>query len=244
MDLGCGDGKLLEAAFEFCATGFGLEIDPTLARSARDRLRLHGCDFLIIEHDLFAYDFGRLDPTVIFAYLTRAALQRVSKQFAKLDAGTRIVTIEMPIPDWEWTERHSGCYLYQLPARRRPVPETAGWPVPGYIIELPADQTASFSMVVTHPEGMPSFGLSEGIFDVGSIAIGAECLSSPGRVAIDLQWNPMPHDTVRIGTLTSPAIGAILIIVKYSKECRSARVVGLDAEKCQRILDESNHSGG
>jgi len=127
-DLGAGDGRIVIAAARWRgARGVGIEIDPELVRQARrdaeragvaDRVRFE-------EQDLFDADLR--GATVVTLYLSPALNARLRPRLmAELPPGTRVVSHQFGMPDWEPTRTTQvtvdGCQhwvmLWIVPQRR------------------------------------------------------------------------------------------------------------------------------
>lgn len=102
-DLGCGDGRIVvTAAKNMGAHGVGVDIDPERIRESKknaadnkvtDRVRF-------IQDDLFNIDFSK--ATVLTLYLLPSVnLQLRPKILRELKPGTRIVSHQFSMDDWE-----------------------------------------------------------------------------------------------------------------------------------------------
>ncbi len=100
-DLGCGNGEVVVEAAKKGATAIGIEIDRYLAEVAREKIRENnlGDKAYIIEADFFLVDLS--NATAIYSYLYRSINELLAPKFEKeLRIGTRIVTLDFPIPGW------------------------------------------------------------------------------------------------------------------------------------------------
>ncbi len=97
-DLGCGDGRVLTAAFESrpSISAVGVENNPLVYAAAR---RLSPSQVRLRLGNLFDVDLT--DATVVFAYLhpdlNRALILKLE---IELRSGTRVVTLQFPLPGW------------------------------------------------------------------------------------------------------------------------------------------------
>ncbi|MEX2221668.1 MAG: class I SAM-dependent methyltransferase [Candidatus Rokuibacteriota bacterium] len=102
-DLGSGDGRLvIAAARDFGARGVGVEIDSTLVARSREYARRAGVGerATFVEQDLFEADLSA--ATVVTLYLTREVNLRLRPKLEReLAAGTRIVSFNFDMGDWE-----------------------------------------------------------------------------------------------------------------------------------------------
>jgi len=126
-DLGSGDGRLvIAAARDFGARGVGVEIDPRLVAQSVESARRAGVGDRVTfrEQDLFQADLS--SATVVTLYLTREVNLRLRpKLLADLTAGTRVVSFNFDMGEWEpaavvrvdVSGRSTPVYLWVVPAR-------------------------------------------------------------------------------------------------------------------------------
>jgi predicted RNA methylase len=100
FDLGAGDGRvIIEAARRFGAHAVGVEMDPRCISRIKDRLAATGIDAELIEADMFQVDLTSAD--VITIYLSASANAKlVPKLNSELKQGTRVVSLDYPLPGW------------------------------------------------------------------------------------------------------------------------------------------------
>ncbi len=101
-DLGCGDGRVvIAAARERGARGVCVDIDPLRIAQARRNAELAGVTDRIrfVNADLFQTDFS--DATVVMLFLWPDVNAKLRPKLLELKAGTRIVSHEHPMGDWE-----------------------------------------------------------------------------------------------------------------------------------------------
>ena len=127
-ELGSGDGRIvIAAARDFGARqAVGIEIDPGLVARSREYARRAGVADRVTfrEQDLFQTDLS--SATVVTLYLTREVNVRLRpKLLAELAPGTRVVSFNFDMGDWEPTTmirvdvsgRAVPVYLWVVPAR-------------------------------------------------------------------------------------------------------------------------------
>lgn len=127
-DLGSGDGRLVIAAVrEFRArAAIGIEIDPALVARSREYARRAGVGDRVtfLGQDFFQADLG--PATVVTLYLTREVNLRLRpKLLAELRPGTRVVSFDFDMGDWEpramlrvdANGRTTPVYLWVIPER-------------------------------------------------------------------------------------------------------------------------------
>jgi SAM-dependent methyltransferase len=104
-DLGSGDGRIvIAAARDFGARGVGIELDPDLvAESARNARRARvGERTRFLLRDIFEADIS--EATVVTLYLSPDVNLRLRpKLLSQLRPGSRIVSHDFPIGDWQPT---------------------------------------------------------------------------------------------------------------------------------------------
>jgi SAM-dependent methyltransferase len=102
-DLGSGDGRIvIAAARDFGARGVGVELDPGLvvesAKNAR-RARVAGRTQFFLQN---IFDADITEATVVTLYLSPDLNLRLRpKLLAQLKPGSRIVSHDFPIGDWQ-----------------------------------------------------------------------------------------------------------------------------------------------
>ncbi|MGH8618305.1 MAG: SAM-dependent methyltransferase [Burkholderiales bacterium] len=120
MDLGCGDGRIvIEAARKFGARGIGLDLDEALIAEARVNAQAAGVtDRARFERqDLFKTDLS--PATVITMYLLPGVNRRLRPELLKLKPGTRIVSHDFDLDDWQpdrKTTLRKNIFLWVVPA--------------------------------------------------------------------------------------------------------------------------------
>lgn len=122
VDLGSGDGRIpIAAARQFGARGLGVEFDPDLiqlsiAAAARQGV---GGRVRFVRQDLFQADLS--EATVIALYLSPAIMLDLRPRLLALKPGTRIVSHQFTLGDWEPDEQAvaegRSAYLWVVPAR-------------------------------------------------------------------------------------------------------------------------------
>jgi SAM-dependent methyltransferase len=124
IDLGSGDGRVpVYAARHFGAHAVGVELEPNLIRVSNERARNEGVADRVqfIQKDLFEADLSQV--SVIALYLSPGAMVRLKPRLQALKPGTRIVSHQFTLGDWEadetiQVESRLG-YLWVVPADLR-----------------------------------------------------------------------------------------------------------------------------
>ncbi|OHE84123.1 MAG: hypothetical protein A2579_02165 [Lysobacterales bacterium RIFOXYD1_FULL_69_11] len=121
-DLGSGDGRIpITAARRWGTRGVGIDIDPDRIREANAGARKAGVTDKVefIEGDMFDTDLS--DATVVTLYLLPRLNLRLRPTLLGLEPGTRIVTHNYHMGDWEPQAQRivgdSVVYFWEVPAK-------------------------------------------------------------------------------------------------------------------------------
>lgn len=101
-DLGSGDGRIpIAAARDRGASAIGVEIDPQYVQMAKLNAEAEGVadKVEILQTDLFELNLS--DATVVALYLSEPFNARLKPTLLALEPGTRIVSHEFSMGDWE-----------------------------------------------------------------------------------------------------------------------------------------------
>jgi SAM-dependent methyltransferase len=105
VDLGSGDGRIVIAAARRGATAFGVDLDPGLVKLAAENARkagvAHRARFEV--RDIFDTDLSR--ASVVAFYLLPEVNAKLLPKLLALKPGTRVVSHDGGIGDWESDER-------------------------------------------------------------------------------------------------------------------------------------------
>lgn len=120
-DLGSGDGRIpIAAAKKHGTRAVGIDIDPERIKEANENLRKAGVADKVrfVQGDLFEQDLSQ--ATVITLYLLPALNLKLRPTLLKLRPGTRIVSHDFDMGDWQ-PERTlrvgtSTVYLWRVPS--------------------------------------------------------------------------------------------------------------------------------
>lgn len=122
VDLGSGDGRVvIAAAKKFGARAIGIEFNPELVALARRRAAAAGVDprrVRFVRGDVLTTDFQ--DATVVTIYMAPAINRQLRPKLLSLRPGTRIVSHQFALGDWEpdetsWLGARSA-HLWIVPA--------------------------------------------------------------------------------------------------------------------------------
>lgn len=121
IDLGAGDGRIpIYAAKHFGARAIGVELEGNLVRLARERAAAQGVSHLatFLQQDLFKADLSR--ASVIALYISPGVMSRLKPRLLELRPGTRIVSHNFTLEDWEPDEtirvENRTAHLWVVPA--------------------------------------------------------------------------------------------------------------------------------
>jgi SAM-dependent methyltransferase len=122
VDLGAGDGKIpISAARDFGARAVGIEYNEHMVRLAQCNARAAGVanSVRIVQGDIFEADFS--EATVVTLYLLPELNLRLRPTLLAMRPGTRIVSHDFGMDDWEPDERaiqgSDSVFLWIVPAR-------------------------------------------------------------------------------------------------------------------------------
>ena len=122
VDLGSGDGRIpIAAAKKFGARSLGIEYEPDLVQlSIRSAAREGVADRVrFLRQDLFQTDLS--EATVVTLYVSPAIMLALRPRLLGLKAGTRVVSHQFTLGDWEPDEQaiveQTPGYLWVVPAK-------------------------------------------------------------------------------------------------------------------------------
>ena len=121
LDLGSGDGRIpIHAAKHFGARGIGVELEANLVDVSRKTAEAQGVAHRVrfLQQDLFEADISA--ATVVALYISPGVMQRLKPRLLGLKPGTRVVSHQFSLGDWEpdevvQVEGRTG-YLWVVPA--------------------------------------------------------------------------------------------------------------------------------
>lgn len=113
VDLGSGDGRVVEAFCQAGYEGYGFEINPLLVRKARQRLQKSGIDpQSIISESYWDYDLGDFDVVVIYG-ITYIMDDLAQKLLTELKPGSLVLSNYFELPGWKKQKTLNGIHLYR-----------------------------------------------------------------------------------------------------------------------------------
>jgi SAM-dependent methyltransferase len=99
VDLGSGDGKIAIAAAKRGARAKGVEYNPDMVELSKRNARAAGVKVDFVEGDIFKTDFS--DADVLTLYLLPELNERLRPTILKMKPGTRVVSHQFHMGDWE-----------------------------------------------------------------------------------------------------------------------------------------------
>jgi len=112
VDLGSGDGRLLEAAAERGAHVIGYELNPFLVWYARRRLRRFGERAIVYRRNMMQADLTNV--TVILLFQMTHVMPELSRLFKeRLTKNARIVSFVFELPGFSVEEERGVARLYR-----------------------------------------------------------------------------------------------------------------------------------
>jgi SAM-dependent methyltransferase len=122
VDLGSGDGRILiAAARKFGARGVGVDLDPDRIEESVYNAQLQGVSERVAfqRQDLFKFDISQ--ATVLTMYLLPSVNMKLrSRLLRELKAGTRIVSHDFDMEDWQPDQKSTvrkNVFLWIVPAQ-------------------------------------------------------------------------------------------------------------------------------
>lgn len=101
-DLGCGDGRILvTVAQQAGAQGVGIDIDSDRIQEAAHNAQIGGVSHLVRFHQQDLYECDFQDATVVILYLLPHLNLKLRPKLLQLTPGTRIISHDFDMGDWE-----------------------------------------------------------------------------------------------------------------------------------------------
>jgi SAM-dependent methyltransferase len=208
LDLGCGDGRvLLRAAEAFGAEVSGVELDPGLVATARQRLAAAGIDGTVLEAD---FELVPIEADVVFAFLSPATLQRLRPRLAGLPSPVRVVTTGYPVPGWLPQDLGDRVYLYRLPPDEQPVDRhLRGWVSAGALVSVTPRSPALVAVKLQTGGGPVMVSVTGATLDGWLTTRPGADDAAPGEpVVVDLRFEPAPEGMEASGSLEVEGAGS------------------------------------
>lgn len=112
VDIGSGDGRMVEAAARRAAFAVGIEINPILHWIALCRKSIYGQrNTGFVREDLWKQDLS--EANVVMMFFIKSKMSRLEKKLRReLKPGTRVVSHIFTFPGWQYTKKDGMLYLY------------------------------------------------------------------------------------------------------------------------------------
>lgn len=125
-DLGCGDGRILFKAVEEFSVyrAVGYELKPNLAEGVGKKIKDDKMHDRIKVHNINFFQADISEASIVTLYLTTSGNSKLKSKFREeLSPGTRVVSHDFPIQEWEGIEHENSpyklgshkIYLYTIP---------------------------------------------------------------------------------------------------------------------------------
>lgn len=239
LDLGCGDGRvLLRAAAAFGAEVSGVEVDPGLAATARQRLAEAGVDGTVLEAD---FERVPIEADVVFAFLSPATLQRLRPRLGALPAHARVVTTGYPVPGWLPHDLGERVYLYRMPPDEQPVDRRLrGWVSSGALVSVTPAAPALVAVKLQTGGGPVTVSVAgEGLGGWLTTRPGADDVAPGESLVVDLRFEPAPDGQEASGTLDVDGAGPFRLFAVADPG--EPGIWGLSDSGCDLVAESMAH---
>jgi SAM-dependent methyltransferase len=119
VDLGSGDGKIAIAAARRGARAKGVEFNPDMVALSKRNAQAAGVNVDFVQGDIFKTDFS--DADVLTLYLLPELNERLRPTILRMKPGTRVVSHQFAMGDWEPDEEATlgshRALFWRVPAR-------------------------------------------------------------------------------------------------------------------------------
>ena len=235
LDLGCGDGRVLEAAARRGARAIGYEADALRAAMARERLAHLKGAVRVEAADLLT---APLDADVIFTFLSPAILFRLRDRLAAMPPATRIVTYGYGIIGWEADEISAGCFLYTLPPKPTNSAFFEGWYEAATVVGGPAGHTVLASLLFGAHAGEINLEAGPELGPVADCYLGASHCDTDCNIPIDIKITTGEPGSIHVGDVRVQGRDMLLVVVA-SRDTMQRRQVRLeDVDELRQAVAE------
>lgn len=110
MDLGSGDGRILNLAAPFVDRAIGIEINPLLYYLSKFKLR-NVKNVVVRRENLWNTSLAGVD--VLSLYFIADKMGNLAEKVKKeMKPGSRVVSYAFQFPNWQYAEKNGKIYLY------------------------------------------------------------------------------------------------------------------------------------
>ncbi len=235
IDLGCGDGRVLEAAVRRGATAAGYEADPLRAAMARQRLApLNGAARV----EVADFHTAPLEADVVFAFLSPATLFRLRHRLAALPPRTRIVTYGYGVIGWAVDELSDNCFLYTLPPRPSDSGSIENWKHPALVVSGPPQRTVLAALPFGAHAGEIDLELSPTLEPVAEVYLGAATCDADCNVPVDIRITTGDAGSMHAGDVRVQDRALLLVVVAAGEAMKRRQVGSAGLQDLRQALDE------
>ncbi|MDH3189501.1 MAG: class I SAM-dependent methyltransferase [Acidimicrobiia bacterium] len=240
LDLGCGDGRVLEAAARRGAHVIGLEGDADRAHRARRRLESYGPAARIIHGDFYSTELAAAD--VVFAFLSPATLHRLRDRLQRLPPGTKVATYGYRIFGWRPDRSGDNCYVYVLPPSQFVQKSSEGWTSTALVLSGPKSRTMLIGLSFGALPGRLELEVSSSFQSFAQVFLGASVCEHQEPIPVDLKVTFGDRDSMRVGGVRLQGKEFLVIAVGSDSEVEKRFVDAHDLERLRKAL-RAVHAG-
>jgi SAM-dependent methyltransferase len=235
LDLGCGDGRVLEAAVKRGATALGYEADAQRAAVARERLApLNGA----AKVEVADFHTAPMAADVVFAFLSPATLFRLRHRFAAMPAGTRIISYAYGFVGWT-TDKHSeGCFLYTMPPKPVARDFREGWEVGGLVVGGPPDRTVLVAFPFGARAGEVELEVSSTLRSFSQVYLGALSCDVDTNIPVDIRVTTGAEGSVKAGGIRVQGHEFMVVVVATGDQMQRRAVRPQDLDALRQALTD------
>lgn len=218
IDLGCGDGRVLEAAALRGARATGYELDPLRAAASRVRCARFDGAVRVVEAD---FQSTPLEADAVFAFLSPATMFRMRRQFLGLSPGARVVSYGYGVLGWEPAKRNGRCFLYRMPPTPAAAPVKEGWGFAGLVYAHPPVRNMLTAISFGANAGEVDLEVSSGLPGFAQVYTGASRCERSENIPVDLKINPGNEGSVHLGGVRLQGRELVVAVVAMGEKTRS-----------------------
>lgn len=110
IDIGSGDGRIVETFAMHGCKASGIELNPLLVWYSRWKLRRYA-DVTLYNADFWSHNYSNYD--IVYIYGMSHLMKRLQTKLRKeLKPGAKVITNAFQFPDWRVTKHKGRLYLY------------------------------------------------------------------------------------------------------------------------------------
>jgi len=236
LDLGCGDGRVLEAAVRRGATATGYEADPLRAAMARERLEPLEDAVKVEVADFHTVPLEKAN--VVFAFLSPATLFRLRHRLAELPPETRIVTYGYGFVGWEMDELSESCFLYTLPPKPSASSFREGWSSAGLVVGGPPRRTVLAAFSFGARAGDLNVDVDASLENVAEVYLGEDACEADLLIPIDIKVTTGEEGVTQSGVINVQGHDLLVAVIVAGEEMRRREVKREHVDALREALRE------